>query len=59
MARPELPEETLQELEREVKETLDAQTVKIEEVGATVTRHHLRMGKPAEELVSLAEDWEG
>jgi nucleotide-binding universal stress UspA family protein len=51
-----LLEEAFQRLEQEAQEVLDGQVKKIEETGATVEMAHRRMGRPAQEIVALADE---
>ena len=44
------------EIERSGKELLDEQAKKIEAAGGSVAQTHLRTGKPAQEIVDLAEE---
>src|SRR5215217_4654957 len=59
---PEVEEHWLQReqehLEREVQLLLDNQVEEIETAGSSVAQTHLRVGKPDEEIVALAEDLE-
>ena len=43
------------ELEREARLLLDEQVRKVEEAGGTVKEAHLRLGRPDEEIVDLAD----
>jgi nucleotide-binding universal stress UspA family protein len=49
-------EEVLRRLERQAQELLDGQAKKIEEAGGKVARAHLRMGRPDEQVVSVADE---
>ena len=49
-------EEEPAELRRRAREVLDTQTGRIEEGGGTVVDAHLRLGRPAEEIINLAEE---
>ena len=49
-------EEEPAELRRRAREVLDTQTGRIEEGGGTVADAHLRLGRPAEEIINLAEE---
>ena len=40
------------------RRTLDAEVQQVRAVGGTVAQAHLRMGRPAAEIVELAEDLE-
>ena len=51
-----LTEEEPAELRRRAREVLEAQTGRIEEGGGTVADAHLKLGRPAEEIVNLAEE---
>jgi nucleotide-binding universal stress UspA family protein len=56
---PEHPagfEDVLRENRREAKETLEQQVKRIEELGGTVKKTHLREGRAAEEIVEVAEE---
>ena len=52
----DLLQETYKAIEREAQDTLDKQVKKIEEARGTVTEAHLRMGRAAEEIVTLGEE---
>ena len=49
-------EEEPAELRRKAREVLETQTGRIEEGGGTVAEAHLRLGRPAEEIINLAEE---
>jgi nucleotide-binding universal stress UspA family protein len=49
-------EEDLERADREARELLDEQVMKVEEAGGTVAGIHLREERPAEEIVALAEE---
>ena len=50
------PVETPEEFRREAQHALDAEVKQIEQAGGTVAAAHLRMGKPAEEILRLSEE---
>lgn len=52
----DLLQETFAAIEREAQEILDEQVKKVEEARGTVTEAHLRMGRPAKEIVHLGEE---
>jgi len=47
-----------EELEREAQRLLDAQAEKVRDTGGNLAKAHLRVGKPDEEIVDLAEELE-
>ena len=49
-------QEALRRLERQARELLDGQARKIEEAGGKVAEAHLRMGRPDEQIVSVADE---
>ena len=49
-------EEEPAELRRRAREVLDAETQRIRDEGGSVADAHLRLGRPAEEVVNLAEE---
>ena len=49
-------EEEPAELRRKAREILDGQVGRIENEGGAVTDAHLRLGRPAEEVINLAEE---
>ena len=49
-------EEQLKELNKEHRQLLDAQVKQIEAAGGAVRKAHLRMGRPDEEIIALAEE---
>lgn len=49
-------EEEPAELRRKAREMLEAQTRKIEDEGGAVAEAHLRLGRPAEAVINLAEE---
>ena len=49
-------EEEPAELRRRAREILDEGVRRIEESGGTVAGDHLRLGRPAEEIINLAEE---
>ena len=49
-------EEEPAELRQRAREVLDAQTGRIEAEGGAVAGDHLRLGRPAEEIINLAEE---
>ena len=49
-------EEEPAELRRKAREILEAQTRSIEDEGGAVAEAHLRLGRPAEEVINLAEE---
>ncbi len=49
-------EEEPAELRRRAREVLDTQTGMIEEGGGAIADTHLRLGRPAEEIINLAEE---
>jgi nucleotide-binding universal stress UspA family protein len=51
-------EEQGQQFEQVARRTLDAEVQQVRAVGGTVAQAHLRMGRPAAEIVELAEDLE-
>jgi nucleotide-binding universal stress UspA family protein len=59
---PEVAEHWLQReqelLERDAQRLLDAQVEEIGSAGSSVAQTHLRIGKPAEEIVALGEELE-
>ncbi len=59
MGPPEIadvPAPVQEELDQEAQRLLDAQVRQIEADGGTVTRAHLRVGRPDVEIVALAEE---
>ena len=56
VAGPPLPTEHREELENEARRILDEQVEKITQAGGKVAEAHLRIGKPAEEILSLSEE---
>ncbi len=56
VVEPAFLEETLRVLQRQTQEVLDGQVKKVEEAGGTVVEGHLRMGRPDQEIVTLAEE---
>ena len=56
VAGPPLPTEHREELENEARRMLDEQVQKIRQAGGEVAEAHLRMGKPAEEILRLSEE---
>jgi nucleotide-binding universal stress UspA family protein len=55
-AGPSLPTWTQEEIRRESQEVLDWQVNDIKKGGGEVAEAHLRMGRPAEEILHLSED---
>ena len=55
-AGPTLPTGTNEELRREAQRVLDWQVDEIKKAGGEVTKAHLRVGKPDEEILRLSED---
>jgi nucleotide-binding universal stress UspA family protein len=55
-AGPTLPTGTDEELRREAQRVLDWQVDEIKKAGGEVTQAHLRVGKPAEEILRLSEE---
>ena len=49
-------QEALRTLERQAQQVLDEQARKVEEAGGEVAKVHLRMGRPDQEIVSLADE---
>ncbi len=49
-------QEALRRLERQARELLDGQARKIEEARGKVAEAHLRMGRPDEQIVSVADE---
>ncbi len=49
-------QEALRRLERQARGVLDGQARKIEEAGGKVAEAHLRMGRPDEQIVSVADE---
>ena len=52
----DIPPPSQEELSEEAKRLLDAQVKQIEVDGGTVAHAHLRIGRPDEQIVSLAEE---
>lgn len=44
------------ELRRRAREVLDAQLTRVRDEGGTVAGEHLRLGRPAEEIIAVAEE---
>ncbi len=47
---------TPEELTHEAQRVLDWEVKRIEQAGGTITESHLRVGKPAEEILRLSEE---
>ena len=52
----DIPAPSQEELTEEAQRLLDAQSKQIEAAGGIVTQAHLRVGRPDEEIVALAEE---
>ena len=52
----DIPPPRQEELNEEARRLLDAQVKQIEVGGSTVTQAHLRVGRPDEQIVALAEE---
>ncbi len=52
----DIPPPRQEELNEEARRLLDAQVKQIEVDGSTVTQAHLRVGRPDEQIVALAEE---
>ena len=52
----DIPAPRQEELDEEARRLLDAQVKQIEADGSTVAQAHLRVGRPDEEIVALAEE---
>jgi nucleotide-binding universal stress UspA family protein len=48
--------ETPEEFRREAQQALNAEVKQIEQMGGNVSQAHLRMGKPAKEILRLSEE---
>jgi nucleotide-binding universal stress UspA family protein len=55
-AGPTLPTGTDEELRKQAQGVLDWQVEEIEKAGGNIENAHLRMGKPAEEILHLSEE---
>jgi nucleotide-binding universal stress UspA family protein len=55
-AGPPPPQGTSEEIRREAQGVLDWQVEEIEKSGGTIEKAHLRVGKPAEEILHLSEE---
>jgi nucleotide-binding universal stress UspA family protein len=55
-AGPTPPQGTDQEIRREAQGVLDWQVQEIEKAGGKVTKAHLHVGKPAEEILHVSEE---
>jgi nucleotide-binding universal stress UspA family protein len=53
---PRLDAELKRQFERQAREVLEAETVRVRAAGGTVAHDHLRMGKADHEVVALAEE---
>ncbi len=56
VAGPPLPSGHREEIEKEAQGMLDEQAEKVRQAGGKVAEAHLRMGKPAEEILRLSEE---
>jgi nucleotide-binding universal stress UspA family protein len=52
----DIPGPRQEELNKEAQRLLDSQLKRIEAAGGSVTQAHLRVGRPDEEIVALAEE---
>ena len=52
----DIPPPRQEELDEEARSLLDAQAKRIEADGSTVAQAHLRVGRPDEQIVALAEE---
>jgi nucleotide-binding universal stress UspA family protein len=50
------PPETDEEVERQAQWLLDQQVQKIQQAGGAIAESHLRLGKPAEEILHVSEE---
>ncbi len=53
---PSLPTETTEEVRKEHQALLNHEVKQVEEIGGSVAEAHLRVGKPAEEILRVSEE---